>query len=176
MSAHPAGTSPPVTTRPPGSPCRRLMFTSPGQVEILAEQLPPPGPGEVYARTVVSGISHGTEMAWLRGEAAALHRNWDPASRVYRDGQGRDYPVAPGYEIVAEIADLGPEVSGLAVGDLIYLDRPHADGHLVDAATARALATSTFQLPVHPGLSPAQLQWIAGTVASIANPESETSA
>lgn len=86
---------------------------------------------------MISGISHGTEMAWLRGQAAALHRSWDTTQRIYRDGPGRDFPVMPGYETVARIARLGPEVTGLRIGDLVYLDRPHADGHVIDAAVAR---------------------------------------
>lgn len=126
------------TTTQLGPACRRLLITQPGTVEVIAEHLPPPGPTEVYARTVLSGISHGTELAWLRGQAAALHRTWDPEQRIYRDGAGRDFPVAPGYETVARIAQLGAQVTGLKVGDLVCLDRPHADGHVVDAATATA--------------------------------------
>lgn len=121
-----------------GPECRRLLITQPGTVEVIAEHLPPPGPTEVYACTVLSGISHGTELAWLRGQAATLHRTWNAEQRTYRDGPGRDFPVAPGYETVARVAQLGDEVTGVSVGDLVCLDRPHADGHLIDAATARA--------------------------------------
>lgn len=121
-----------------GPACRRLLITRPGRVEVIAERLPPPGPTEVYVRTVLSGISHGTELAWLRGKAAALHRTWDPEQRMYRNGAGRDFPVAPGYETVARIAQLGDQVTGLRAGDLVCLDRPHADGHIIDAATATA--------------------------------------
>jgi 2-desacetyl-2-hydroxyethyl bacteriochlorophyllide A dehydrogenase len=121
-----------------GPVCRRLLITQPGTVEVIAEHLPPLGPTEVYTRSVLSGISHGTELAWLRGQAAALHRTWDPEQRIYRDGAGRDFPVAPGYETVARIAQLGDDVTGLTVGDLVCLDRPHADGHIIDAATATA--------------------------------------
>lgn len=124
------------TTTQLGPACRRLLITQPGTVEVIAEHLPPLGPTEVYARTVLSGISHGTELAWLRGRAAALHRTWDPAQRIYHHGAGRGFPVAPGYETVARIAQLGDEVTGLNVGDLVCLDRPHADGHIVDAHIA----------------------------------------
>lgn len=135
VSAEPV-TQAPVVGR--GAACRRLLFTGPGQVEIIEERLPVLGSGEVYARSVLSGVSHGTEMAWLRGEAAALHRTWDTDERIYRDGAGRDYPVAPGYETVATVAQLGPDVTDVQVGDLVYLDRPHADGHIVAGSIARA--------------------------------------
>lgn len=128
----------PIQRTSEGVLCQRLMFTAPGRVELIAERLSEPGTGEVCARTLVSGISHGTEMAWLRGEAAALHRTWDSERRIYLDGQGRDFPVAPGYETVAKVVDVGSDVTGIAVGDLVYLDRPHADGHIIDAPTAHS--------------------------------------
>ncbi|BCB81213.1 zinc-binding dehydrogenase [Phytohabitans flavus] len=121
-----------------GAACRRLLFAGPGRVEVIEERLPALGADEVYARTVLSGVSHGTEMAWLRGEAAAQHRTWDADRRVYLDGAGRDYPVAPGYETVAKVAEIGSNVTDVKVGDAVYLDRPHADGHIVASNVARA--------------------------------------
>lgn len=121
-----------------GAACRRLLFTGSGRVEVIEERLPALGAGEVYVRTVLSGVSHGTEIAWLRGEAAALHRSWDADRRVYLDGAGRDFPVAPGYETVAKVSAVGPDVTDVQVGDLVYLDRPHADGHIVASGVARA--------------------------------------
>jgi 2-desacetyl-2-hydroxyethyl bacteriochlorophyllide A dehydrogenase len=121
-----------------GPACRRLLITAPGAVELIEERLPPLGEHDVYARTVVSGISHGTEIAWLHGSAAALHRTWDPQRRVYLSGPGRDYPVAPGYESVGRVAEIGPAVTGVSVGDLIAVDAPHADGHLLAETAAAA--------------------------------------
>jgi 2-desacetyl-2-hydroxyethyl bacteriochlorophyllide A dehydrogenase len=91
----------------------------------------------VLARSVISGISHGTELAWYRGQAAALYLGWDPEARVYRDGlPGRGYPVAPGYETVARIEKNGSGVTSLCPGQLVFLDKPHADLHLVSEAEA----------------------------------------
>src|SRR3954470_2218329 len=83
--------------------CRRLFITGPGTIEIIGEDLPELAERDVYVRTLVSGISHGTEIAWLRGTAAALHRTWDPQRRISLDGPGRDYPVAPGYESIGRV-------------------------------------------------------------------------
>ncbi|GAA2332905.1 zinc-binding alcohol dehydrogenase [Dactylosporangium salmoneum] len=118
--------------------CRRLFITGPGTIELLDEELPPLGEQEVYATAVLSGISHGTELAWLRGTAAALHRTWDPQRRLYLDGPGRAYPVAPGYESMARVAAVGPAVSGVRVGDLIAVDGPHASGHVLSERAATA--------------------------------------
>lgn len=129
MAIHPLGIGP---------PCRRLMITAPGAVEVVETHLPRLGAHDVHVRTVLSGISHGTEIAWLKGDAAALHRDWDARLRFYRDGAGRDFPVAPGYETVGRVAGIGAAVSAVSVGDLVAIDVPHADAHLVDEATAAA--------------------------------------
>lgn len=131
----------PDTTRCPaslGPHCRRLLIAAPGAVELIEEHLLPVGERDVYARTVISGISHGTEMAWLRGAAAALHRRWDPERRLFINQPGRDFPVAPGYESVARVEQVGPAVTAVVVGDLIAIDAPHADGHLLAEQAAAA--------------------------------------
>lgn len=122
----------------PGPCCTRLLITGPGRIELIEQHLPPPGPRDVYAHTVLSGISHGTELAWLRGQAAALHRSWDGTRRMYLAGPGRDFPVAPGYESIARVVQVGDEVAAVRVGDLIAVDAPHATGHLVSEAVAGA--------------------------------------
>lgn len=121
-----------------GPHSRRLMITAPGAVELIEEHLLPVGERDVYAHTVISGISHGTEIAWLRGEAAALHRRWDADRRFFLNQPGRDYPVAPGYESVARAEHVGPAVTAVAAGDLIAVDAPHADGHLLSEQAAVA--------------------------------------
>jgi 2-desacetyl-2-hydroxyethyl bacteriochlorophyllide A dehydrogenase len=129
------GTAETITT---GPPCRRLLITGPGTVELIEQRLPPVSEHDVYVHTVVSGISHGTEIAWLRGSAAALHRTWDAGRRIYLDGPGRDFPVAPGYESIGRVIDAGAAVAGVKAGDLIAVDGPHADGHLLTETTAAA--------------------------------------
>ncbi|WP_130513890.1 zinc-dependent alcohol dehydrogenase [Krasilnikovia cinnamomea] len=117
------------------------MLTAPGQVGLTTEPLPPLNPGEVCLRTVLSGISAGTELAWLTGRAAALHAHWDAQTRMFTAGPGRAYPVAPGYESVAEVAAVGTEVTALACRDLVTVDAPHADLHVVAAERVTALPT-----------------------------------
>jgi 2-desacetyl-2-hydroxyethyl bacteriochlorophyllide A dehydrogenase len=121
-----------------GPPCRRLFITAPGTVELIKQRLPPLGERDVYARSVLSGISHGTEIAWLSGAAAALHRSWDAGRRFYLDGPGRDFPIAPGYESIGRIVQVGTAVTAVRIGDLIAIDAPHADGHIFSETTAAA--------------------------------------
>ncbi len=124
------------TTGTIGPVCRRLLITAPGTVELIEQRLPPLGEHDVYARTVLSGISHGTEIAWLRGSAAALHRCWDAERRYYLDGPGRAFPVAPGYESIGRVRRVGAAVTAVRVGDLVAIDGPHADGTLLTETTA----------------------------------------
>jgi 2-desacetyl-2-hydroxyethyl bacteriochlorophyllide A dehydrogenase len=149
-------TQPTLTTDSPephaaaaGPPCTRLLITGPGHVELLEERLPPLGERDVYACTVVSGISHGTEIAWLRGSAASLHRTWIGGQRFYVDGPGRDYPVAPGYESIARVTEVGTAVAAVKVGDLIAVDAPHASGHMLTEQVAAAGLLPTGTDPEH---------------------------
>lgn len=115
---------------------RRLLITAPGNVELIEQQLPPLGKDDVYARTLISGISHGTEIAWFNGEAAALHRRWDPERRLFLNLTGREFPVAPGYETIGRVDKVGSAVTAVRVGDLIAIDAPHADGHILTERVA----------------------------------------
>ncbi len=126
-----------VSSLPGKTFARHLVITRPGKVQLTERQLPALGPSEVLARTVLSGISHGTELAWFRGHAAALYKAWNQQTRLYHhEGEPRAYPIAPGYESVAAVEAIGQDVEGLAPGSLIYLDRPHADGYVVDSSEA----------------------------------------
>jgi 2-desacetyl-2-hydroxyethyl bacteriochlorophyllide A dehydrogenase len=125
---------------------QRLVISAPGTVSIIPAPAEQPGPGQVLARAVVSGISHGTELGWYHGQAPALHAGWDARLRVYRDGvPGRGYPVSPGYELVAAVLETGPGVTAVQPGQLVYLDRPHGSLHLAseDEAVAGALPEGT---------------------------------
>lgn len=115
----------------------RLEIVRPGKIVITNEPLPKQGSGDVVARTVLSGISHGTELAWYRGKAAALHKGWDRDARLFvTGGQPSAYPIRPGYETVARVESVGAEVEGIGPGRLVYLDRPHADVHVIPGPEA----------------------------------------
>jgi 2-desacetyl-2-hydroxyethyl bacteriochlorophyllide A dehydrogenase len=120
-----------------------LVFAGPRAVRIEPTIVPRVGADQIRVRSLISGISHGTEMAWYQGRASALRKSWDPAGRVFNDGgPGRSYPVAPGYELVGVIDDVGAEVDAMAPGDLVYVDRPHATTHVVPADSAAPIPAS----------------------------------
>jgi 2-desacetyl-2-hydroxyethyl bacteriochlorophyllide A dehydrogenase len=58
---------------------------------------------------------------------------------VYGGGlPGRGYPVAPGYESVALVEETGCDVTAVRPGQLVCLDRPHSDLHLISEGEAAA--------------------------------------
>lgn len=89
--------------------CRRVVFQAPGHVDVVEDAVPSPGKGQVLVRTVVSGISAGTERHLYRGDIAedvALDETLDALGGQFR------YPTTYGYASVGERADDGRRVFG----------------------------------------------------------------
>jgi len=88
----------------------------------LDETISAPGPGEVLVRTVVSGISSGTELLIYRGQ-------WPgdlPVDETIPALGGRfAYPVKYGYSAVGKVVELGAGVSPEWYGRLVFAFNPH---------------------------------------------------
>lgn len=110
-------------------PSHYVVFPRPGVVELAAERLPAPGPGEVLCRAVLSVISPGTELACLRGD-------FDPGTNW---AAWVTYPFRPGYSMVAEVASVGVEVEGLVPGQRVQAFAPHAQCFLARPSALVAL-------------------------------------
>lgn len=90
-------------------------------------------PGEVRLRSVLSGVSHGTEMNLYRGTSPFDDRVFDTELRVFVPGDG-SHASAPrklGYEMVSEVVEIGPGATHFAVGDLVHTGTPHQDWTIV---------------------------------------------
>lgn len=81
-----------------------LFFRKEQIVVQPCEPLGPLLPNEVRGRTIATLVSPGTELAWASGE---------------------DFPVRPGYSAVFEVQERGAEVTGAAVGDLLFCMGSH---------------------------------------------------
>jgi 2-desacetyl-2-hydroxyethyl bacteriochlorophyllide A dehydrogenase len=113
--------------RSPGAlEARALWFTAPRTAELRPETVPPPGPGEVRLRSVVSAISHGTEMLVYRGEVPA-----DLPLDLPTFAGGYSFPIKYGYATVGRILDAGPGVKALSPGDPVFVHHPHQDVFVV---------------------------------------------
>lgn len=89
--------------------CRSVVFQAPGHVDVLEDAVPTPENGQVLVRTVVSGISAGTERHLYRGDIAenvALDETLNSLEGRFR------YPTTYGYASVGERTDDGRRVFG----------------------------------------------------------------
>lgn len=97
-----------------------------GPEQLIYEEapLPIPGRGEVRIRVHAAGITP-TELEW-------------PATFEFPDGSVR-LPSIPAHEVAGTIDSLGPEVSGLTVGQAVFglIDFP-GDGCAAEYAIAPA--------------------------------------
>jgi 2-desacetyl-2-hydroxyethyl bacteriochlorophyllide A dehydrogenase len=111
-----------------------VWFTAPRQVELRAEQVPPPGPGQVRVAAIASAISHGTELLVYRGQV-------DPALPLDLPTLAGSFafPIKYGYASVGRVIDVGAAVDHLAPGDLVFALHPHQSCFLVPAQLATAL-------------------------------------
>src|SRR5215470_7368006 len=109
---------------------RAFWVGAPGQGEIRAQQLRPPGPDELLIRTVASAISRGTESFVFRGEVP--ESEWRRMRCPFQEGEF-PAPVKYGYSAVGVVED-GPIEF---LGRRVFCLHPHQDRFVVprDAAT-----------------------------------------
>lgn len=105
---------------------RAFWTVGAGRSEMRAEELPPPGAGEVRVTALASGISRGTEATVFAGRVPASQ--W----RVMRAplmGGDFPFPVKYGYAAVGRTAD----------GARVFVLHPHQDAFNAPAAMCIAV-------------------------------------
>ncbi|MEK6322464.1 MAG: zinc-binding alcohol dehydrogenase [Acidobacteriota bacterium] len=111
-------------------PAVSVWFASPRNVELRASSVRPPGPGEVRIQTLVSGISHGSEMMVYRGEVPpelSLDSTLPTLQGTF------SFPVKYGYASVGRVVDVGSGISELAEEDLVFAFNPHETCYTIPA-------------------------------------------
>jgi 2-desacetyl-2-hydroxyethyl bacteriochlorophyllide A dehydrogenase len=122
---------------PPGwLDARAVWFAAPRTAELRRERVPPPGPGEVRVRSVVSAISHGTEMLVYRGEVPE-----GTALDLPTFAGDFSFPIKHGYATVGRVLDSGD--GHLSPGDLLFVHHPHQEVFTVAADLPVRLPNST---------------------------------
>lgn len=99
-----------------------VRFEAPRTVSLVEEPDPPLAADEVRLRTLYSGISAGTELTAYRGSNPYLNKRWDAEQRLFVPGStSMAYPVDGwGYEEVGEIVEVGPSVSSVQPGQVVW--------------------------------------------------------
>ncbi|OLT14329.1 dehydrogenase [Pseudonocardia sp. CNS-139] len=111
---------------------RALWLRAPGQAEIRAAALPPPGPDDVVVRTLYTGVSRGTETLVFRGEVPASQHT---AMRAPFQEGAFPAPVKYGYLAVGTV-EQGPAA---LVGRAVFCLHPHQTRFVVPAAAVTPL-------------------------------------
>jgi 2-desacetyl-2-hydroxyethyl bacteriochlorophyllide A dehydrogenase len=112
-----------------------VVFTQPRTVGFEFYDDLPLKAHEVRLRTLYSGISAGTELTAYRGSNPYLHKQWDPARKLFIPAEQPTlaYPVSGwGYEEVGEVVELGSEVEAVSIGDIIFGTWGHRTHHIIE--------------------------------------------
>ena len=121
---------------------RALWLTAPRRVEVRDEAVPSPAAGEVRIRALASGISQGTELLVYRGQVPAeLPLDLPTLAGSFA------FPIKYGYASVGRVLDVGPGVTALAPGDLVFTHHPHQSAYVVPEALPVRLRPSLERDP-----------------------------
>jgi 2-desacetyl-2-hydroxyethyl bacteriochlorophyllide A dehydrogenase len=102
---------------------RRIQFPAPEEAEVVTEEAPSPGPGEVRVRTAYSAISPGTERLVYQGKVPS-DLQADASIEALRDDT-LSYPISYGYACVGTVDVLGDGVDPEWKGAPVFAFRPH---------------------------------------------------
>jgi threonine dehydrogenase-like Zn-dependent dehydrogenase len=137
---------------------RVLRVASPGRVRIGpidAER--PLRSGEVRARSILSAISHGTELNFVRGSSPFSGKYFDQSLRAFVPGVDiHDHdPDVLGYEMVSAVHEVADGVPGIKIGDIIHSGTPHQDQTILNVAQQREFGYPVTVLPPGGAVEPA---------------------
>lgn len=120
-----------------------VTFPEARVVEVVEVSDLPLEPGQVRVRTLLSGISAGTELTSFRGTSPHMTKHWDPETRLFADGApGPAFPVTVlGYEEVGVVTESAATEAAIAIGDVVWGTWGHRSSAVLDgeAAAARIL-------------------------------------
>ena len=113
---------------------RRVFLVAPRKIEVRDQDLEPMDRKSVLVRSILSGISHGTEMAVYRGTAPTITKSFDREKRLFPDvEEAKEIAVrGMGYENVGEVIEVGPDVTTFKVGDLLWCWAPHMSHYVFE--------------------------------------------
>ena len=108
---------------------KSLVLTAPRRLEFTETEPRPLAEGEVRLRSLISGISHGTELALYRGTAPFASKSFDPALRVFVPAPPRTGP--PGSATTWSARRSRPGGGRNRIGDLIHAGTPHQEESII---------------------------------------------
>ncbi|WP_104182058.1 zinc-binding dehydrogenase [Arthrobacter sp. B0490] len=111
---------------------RNLIIPAAGSLEIIEEQLPEVPDGGLLLETLVTGLSAGTELAFVKGDHPGLRSRLDPDMGLFLPhSAGTAYPIRRlGYMEVARVAE--SRTAAFSEGDVLACAYGHATAHVAD--------------------------------------------
>ena len=129
---------------------RSLVLDGPRNLRFVEQPSRRLRPGEARLRARFSAISHGTELSLYRGTSAFVDKVFDRGLRAFvapHAGDASTYPVTLGYEMVAEVVEVAPDVTAVKVGDLVHAGSPHQEETILDVAGSLSATYPMARLP-----------------------------
>jgi 2-desacetyl-2-hydroxyethyl bacteriochlorophyllide A dehydrogenase len=145
---------------------RALQLEGPRTLRLRDENAPGLAPREIRVRSLLSGISHGTELNLYRGTSAFADRVFDRSLRAFvaPDPPRQAYPATLGYELVGTVAETGADVDEVQSGDLVHVGAPHRDEAVLDLDAAAGTTYPPVKLPAGAPLE----RWLFVSVGAVA--------
>ncbi|TVQ25135.1 MAG: hypothetical protein EA382_07370 [Spirochaetaceae bacterium] len=116
-----------------------IVFPRPLEATVGQIEIGSPGVGQILTRTLMTGVSTGTETRVFRGEQ-----------------NDSTFPLIPGYENLGEVIEAGPDAA-LAVGQRVYVRGlcydPAPYTMCWGSQVSHALATASACIPVPDGVA-----------------------
>jgi threonine dehydrogenase-like Zn-dependent dehydrogenase len=122
---------------------KALVLEAPGKLAFEETPDVPLAPGEVRVRTLLSGVSAGTELTQYRGTSPFLAKRFDEARRLFvaDEGPSWPYPVRTlGYEELGEVVEVAADVTDVPIGSRVFGTWNHRSHAVVSADYARERA------------------------------------
>lgn len=131
----------------------RYVLVAPRTLALRSYEDPPLGPRDVRLQSVLSGISHGTEMNLYRGTSPFAEKHFDGDHRLFMPNEQAGFRESGlGYELVSRVVEVGSAVQEIHVGDLVHTATRHQPTTVVNLD-----APSNIPLQVlPPNVSPEQ--------------------
>jgi 2-desacetyl-2-hydroxyethyl bacteriochlorophyllide A dehydrogenase len=101
---------------------RALYFTAPRQVEVQEEPLPPLPGDRLLIQTLLSAISHGTELLMYRGE---FPKNLPLDETIAALAGEFSFPLKYGYSTIGRVSAAGEAVDPDWCGRTVFAFQPH---------------------------------------------------
>ncbi|MHB0857628.1 MAG: zinc-dependent alcohol dehydrogenase [Anaerolineae bacterium] len=139
---------------------RAYTLVAPRTLELREYDDGPIGPRDVRLRSLLSGISHGTEMNLYRGSSPFADKHFDVEHRLFMPNETTQFHAHRlGYEMVSRVEEVGAEVDTVSVGDIVHTTTPHQPTAMVNLDR-----DATADIPMHKlpsGVSPEQAVFFA---------------